>query len=183
MATDHSRLSAARIATYVAVPIALAVLLISALIYGGFGTQDSPGPSSAATGPVSMDAPPLSPEYAPVCQQIVADLPETAAGHARRPVTDGPEQNAAYGDPPITVACGTTAPMFPPTDEVYLLSGVCWHAVRSGDTTAWTTVDRIVPVTVAVPGDADGSAQSVVPFSEAVGTNDPRLPTVPSGCS
>jgi hypothetical protein len=183
MATDQSRPSAARIATYVAVPIALAVLLISALMFGGFGTQDSPGPGSVATGPVSMAAPTLPPEYVPVCQQIVAKLPTTAAGHARRPVTDGPEQNAAYGDPPITVACGTAAPTFPPTDEVYLLSGVCWHAVRSGDITAWTTVDRVVPVTVAVPGDADGSAQSVVPFSEAVGTNDPRLPTVPSGCS
>ncbi len=183
MATDQSRLSAARIATYVALPIALAVLLISALMFGGFGTQDSPGPGAAATGPVSMAAPTLPPEYVPVCQQIVAKLPATVAGHARRPVTDGPEQNAAYGDPPITVACGTTTPTFPPTDEVYLLSGVCWHAVRSGDTTAWTTVDRVVPVTVAVPGDADGSAQSVVPFSEAVRTNDPRLPTVPSGCS
>jgi Protein of unknown function (DUF3515) len=183
MTNDPSRRSAARIATFVAVPIALAVLLISALTYGGFGTEEPPTPSPTATGPVPMAAPALLPEYVPVCQQVVANLPENAAGHARRPVTDGPEQNAAYGDPPITLVCGTLQPTFPPTDEVYTLSGVCWHATPGTASTSWTTVDRVVPVTVMVPGSKDGSGQSVVPFSEAIRNNDPRLPTVPSGCS
>ena len=183
MTTDPSRRSAARIATFAAVPVALAVLLISALTYGGFGTEAPPAPDPTATGPVPMAAPALPPEFVPVCQQIMANLPETAAGRARRPVTRGPEQNAAYGDPPITLACGTVQPTFPPTDEVFTLSGVCWHATPGTTTTAWTTVDRAVPVTVSVPGASDGSAQSVVPFSEAIGSNDPRLPTVPSGCS
>jgi Protein of unknown function (DUF3515) len=183
MTTDPRRRSAARIATFVAVPIALAVLLISALMYGGFGTEEPPAPGPAATGPVTVTAAALPPEFVPVCQQIVANLPDTAAGQARRPVTDGPEQNAAYGDPPIIFACGTVQPTFPATDEVFTLSGVCWHAMPGTASTAWTTVDRVVPVTVTVPGTSDGSAQSVVPFSEAVGTNDPRLATVPSGCS
>jgi Protein of unknown function (DUF3515) len=182
MTTDPSRRSAARIATLVAVPIALAVLLISALTYGGFGPEEPPALKPTATGPVPMAAPTLLPEFVPVCQQVVENLPETAAGHARRPVTDGPKQNAAYGDPPITLACGTLQPTFPPTDEVFTLSGVCWHAMPGTAATAWTTVDRVVPVTVVVPGSSDGSGQSVVPFSEAIGGNDPRLPTVPSGC-
>src|SRR5262245_4128122 len=82
---DPTRRSAARIATYVAIPIALAVLLISVLMFGL-------GP---ATGPVTMSARPLSPEFAEVCRLIVADLPESVPGHNRRPVTDGSEQNAA----------------------------------------------------------------------------------------
>jgi hypothetical protein len=177
---DPSRHSAARIATFVAVPIAVAVLLISVLM---FRPSDPQPPGPAATGPVTMSAPPLAPEYVPVCREIVADLPETVAGQARRSVTDGPEQNAAYGDPPLTLACGTAQPTFPPTDEVFLLSGVCWHATEGETPTAWTTVDRVVPVTVTVPGTGDGSAQSVVPFSEAIGNNDPRLAQVPSGCA
>ena len=182
MALDPVRRSAARTATLVAVPLAIAVAVISLLTFGGFGTDPPVPPGPAATGPVTMTAPALPPEVVPVCRQIVADLPETVAGHARRPVTAGPEQNAAFGDPPITLACGAPAPTFPATDDVYTLSGVCWHAVPGGDTTAWTTVDRAVPVTVTVPGPSDGSGQSVLPFSEAVGPNDPRLETFPSGC-
>ena len=183
MATDPIRRSAARIATLVAVPVAILVALVSLLLYGGFGRHEPAPPAAAATGPVTMDAPALAAEAVPVCQEVVAHLPETIAGKARRPVTAGPEQNAAYGDPPITLACGTPMPTFPPTDDVFMLSGVCWHAVPGNDMTTWTTVDRVVPVTVTVPGPSSGSAQSVVPFSPAVGANDPRPPTVPSGCT
>ncbi len=119
------------------------MLLISALLYGGFGTDEPLPPGPAATGPVPMTAPVLPPEFVPVCQQIVANLPDTAAGNARRPVTAGPEQNAAYGDPPITLACGTVQPTYLPTDQVYSLSGVCWHADAGATSTAWTTVDRV----------------------------------------
>ncbi len=183
MTTDPTRRSAARIATLVAVPVAIAVALVSLLLYGGFGRNQPPPPAPAATGPVTMDAPLLAPEAVPVCQQVVAHLPETIGGYARRPVTAGPEQNAAYGDPPITLSCGTAMPSFPPTDSVFNLSGVCWHAVPGDNTTAWTTVDRVVAVTVTVPGESSGSAQSVVPFSPAVGGSDPRRETVPSGCT
>jgi hypothetical protein len=43
-------------------------------------------------------------------------------------------------------------------------------------------MDRAIPVTVTVPGAAEGSAQSVAPFSPAVATADPRRDTAPSGC-
>jgi hypothetical protein len=182
MANDPIRRSAARIATLVAVPVAVAVALISLLWYGGFGRSEPAPPAPAATGPVTMDAPSLAADTAPVCQQVVAHLPDTIGTHARRPVTAGPEQNAAYGDPPITLACGTPMPSVQPTDDVFTLSGVCWHAVPGNNTVAWTTVDRVVPVTVTVPGSSDGSAQSVVPFSPAVSGSNPRRNSVPSGC-
>jgi hypothetical protein len=175
---DPVRRSAALTATLVAVPVAVAVALIGLLTYHG----EPPAPAPAATSPVTMTAAALSTDAGPVCQTVVAHLPDTVAGHARRPVTAGAEQNAAYGDPPITMACGTGQPTVDPTADVITLSGVCWLAEPGSGRTAWTTVDRAIPVTVTVPGAAEGSAQFVVPFSAAVATADPRRDTAPSGC-
>jgi hypothetical protein len=161
----------------VALPVALVVLL--ALLWG-FGAFTRPD-----TGPVTMAARELSPQVAEVCRSVVADLPSTLSGSDRRPVTAGPEQNAAYGDPPVTLACGTDRPTVEDTATVYPLSGVCWFAEPGPDGGAvWTTVDREVPVTVTVPAPADGSAQTVIGFSGAVGTNDPvRTTGTPTGCT
>ena len=95
----------------------------------------------------------------------------------------GSEQNAAYGDPPIIVECGTEMPAVGDTDLVYPLSGVCWYSATEADRTVWTTVDRTVPVTVTVPGPPEGAAQVVVPLSSAIGTNLPLRDTTPTGCS
>jgi hypothetical protein len=187
MPADPVRRGAARTATVVAVPVTVVVLVISALVFGGFDTAD---PAPAATGPVTMTTRPLPPDTASLCRLVVSDLPETVAGHARRAVSAGAEQNAAYGDPPITFECGTLPPAVGETAEVFNLAppganaGVCWFMVDGDNRTLWTTVDREVPVTVTVPGPRAGSAQSVVPFSEAVGTNLPLrdADAIPSGC-
>ena len=185
---DPVRRGAARTATLVAVPVALGVLLVSALAYGGFGTDE---PAPAATGPVTMAARDLQDETAVACQKLIADLPETAAGHARRAVTAGAEQNAAYGDPAITLECGTAQATVGLTDEVFNLAppggsggGVCWYPAAGDNATIWTTVDRRVPVTVTVPGAREGSAQSLVAFVAAIGTDLPqREPAeIPTGC-
>jgi hypothetical protein len=178
---DPVRRSAARTATLVAVPVAIAIVVISVLIYGG-STPAPPPPGPAATGPVEMAGRTLTADAMPVCQAVVSHLPDTIAGRARRPVSAGSEQNAAFGDPPITLACGTTQPTFEPTATVYPLSGVCWYAETRPDRSTWTTVDRTIPVTITVPGPPEGSAQSVIPFSATVAANDPPRDAVPSGC-
>jgi hypothetical protein len=175
---DPIRRRAATIATLVAVPVALAVLLISVFVFGG-----APSPDPVPTSPVTVAQRELSPEVTGLCQAVIADLPDTAAGQARRPVTAGSEQNAAYGDPPIILECGTTLPTVGDTDLVYPLSGVCWYSVTEADRSVWTTVDRTVPVTVTVPGPADGAAQFVIPFSEAIAANLPLRDTIPTGCT
>jgi hypothetical protein len=177
VASDPVRRSAARVATLVAVPVALVVGLVSLWSAGAFR-------AAPATTPVTMAAPALDPDATAICRAVVAKLPEAVREMARRPVTAGPEQNAAYGDPPLTLACGVAPAAVEPTAEVYPLSGVCWVAVaQPGDTgTVWTTVDRQVPVAVTVPGAREGSAQSVIPFAAAVGTANPRLTTPPTGC-
>ena len=69
------------------------------------------------------------------------------------------------------------------TDVVNNLGGVCWFGQPVEGGTLWTTVDRQVAVTVTVPGAADGSAQSVIPFSPAIGAADPVLAKPPTGCN
>jgi hypothetical protein len=179
---DPIRRSAARTATLVAVPVTLVVLFGSLLFYGGLGDGD---PQPAATGPVTMATRDLGAEATGICQAVIANLPDEVLGHARRPVSAGTEQNAAYGDPAITVECGATMPTFSPTDtsDVIIHDGVCWHPVAGDDSAAWTTVNRIVAVTVTVPG-TDGSGEIASAFSVVIRDNDPERAAeeLPTGC-
>lgn len=189
MADQVSR-SAARWATVVAVPVTvLAAVLAFTMLNGWFadsGTDQPDGTASptapAATGPVPMAAPALSPRTATVCRALLSQLPGSVQTLAQRPVTAGAEQNAAYGDPAITLACGGSAvPTVPPTDTVFPLSGVCWYSDKRTEATVWTTLDREVPVTVTVPNGYDSPGQWVIEFSGPVLATVPPAPT-PFGC-
>ena len=182
--------SAARWAAVVAVPVALVAGLV---VYRLLSATDHPSaagsppvtsPSVHSTAPVDMAAPPLSAHDTDACALLVSHLPETVRDRARRPVTSGSEQNAAYGDPAITLACGTGAvASVVPTATVYNLSGVCWYPVSGSAATTWHTVDRNVPVTVVVPNTYDAQPQWVVAFSPAVATALPAATSgVPTGC-
>ncbi|HEX6683554.1 MAG TPA: DUF3515 domain-containing protein [Candidatus Limnocylindrales bacterium] len=166
----EERRSATRVATLVAVPLAVLAGLVAFQVLK---------PDFQDTGPVTMLAIQLDERQTVVCRALLAHLPGQVRDRQRRPVTAGPEQNAAFGDPAITVACGGKKPAFAPTDVVYPLSGVCWIPDASG--TTWTTVDREVPVVVTVPQEYDSPGQWVAAFSapvfKAILSAD-----VPSGC-
>jgi hypothetical protein len=185
---DPVRKTAARTATLIAIPIALLVAGASLWTFGAFdGAAPEPSPSAVSPAPttaVSMAAPSLAPDAAEVCRAVVAELPDTLLGATRRPVTAGPEQNAAYGEPPVTLACGMPAiTELDPTDMVNRLGAVCWFGKVSDSGTVWTTLDRTVAITVTVPGAKDGSAQSVIPFSPAIAAADPATSSPPPGCT
>jgi hypothetical protein len=180
------RRSAARSAALVAIPIALAIGALSLWRFGAFdgsAPRPSASPTAQATGPVTTTTRPLTDDVAAVCRTVISHLPDSIVNGNRRPVTAGPEQNAAYGDPALTVACGAPTASFPPTEFVWPFSGVCFVAIPAGGSTVWTTVNRLVPVAVTVPGPSDGSAQSVVPFAPAIAAGDPPGSNAPSGCS
>jgi hypothetical protein len=185
---DPAHRSAARLATLVAVPVALAVGLVGAWALGGF-ERASGGPTEAgptpppATASVPMPARDLAAGVAAVCRPVVAGLPAAIPAGPRRPVTGDDAYSAAYGDPPVLLRCGVALPSPPPTAVLAGLDGVCWYAVPADSATIWTTVDRVVPVSVTVPGPVDGSAQSVIPFAAAIARADPRRPDPPSGCA
>jgi hypothetical protein len=182
---DPTTRRAALWATAVAVPltVALAVLAVVQL------RPDPPAPAPAAgpsrvrsTAPVAVSAPPLSGRPATVCRALTAKLPSAVRDLARRPVGAGPEQNAAYGDPALTVACGVPAASFPPTDNVWVVNRVCWHAAEGPDAVLLTTVDREVPVQVTVPRAYEQPLQWVAPISDTIVAAVPSVPTAPSGC-
>jgi Protein of unknown function (DUF3515) len=177
--------SAARWAALVAVPVALVAGLIAYRVLSASGKSPSAGasPSAQSTAPVSMAAPPLSVTDSDACALLVSHLPDKVRDRPRRPVTSGSEQNAAYGDPAITLACGAPVASVDPTAKVYNLSGVCWYPRPGSSATTWTTVDRNVPVAVTIPDSYDAQLQWVVVFSAPVAGTLPATPTFPSGCS
>lgn len=187
MADADSR-AAARTATLIALPVAVLVGVLAFWLLGGFGGRGgtpsaSHSPSPQPTAPVAVPAPSLSASPGTVCRGLIAQLPGTIRDAKRRPVTAGPEQNAAYGQPPLTVACGVAAPKVARTATVYQLSGVCYLATkRPGGTSVWTTVDRTVPVAITVPGSYSGAGQWAAEFSDSIAGSVPSADSAPSGC-
>jgi hypothetical protein len=113
-----------------------------------------------------------------------------------RKVSAGPEQNAAWGEPPITLACGVPRPAMcervdggrpgcVPLDAIMLnMNGVCWWAQDGPATDVFTTMDREVAVRVSVPGGYQNAAQWANEFSDAiVRTVRSTTAGVPSGCA
>jgi hypothetical protein len=181
---DRDTRGATRLAAVIALPVALVAGLVSVWVLGGFRSpHPATSPAPQATGAVAMAAPRLSPSPAAVCRALVAALPDVLRDRHRRPVSAGAGQNAAYGDPPITLACGTgPLPSVEPTADVYALSGVCWYARPGRDSTAWTAVDRTVTITVTVPNGYSGQGQWVIEFSGPIVASVPASTAVPSGC-
>jgi len=198
---DDTTRRAALWATAVALPLAV---LVGVVAFAQLRPEESAVRSDAlptatprpqSTAPVTMAATPLAQRPATVCRALMSQLPTTLGDLLQRPVTAGPEQNAAYGDPAITVACGVPAPSFPPEDEVWVVNGVCWHqagqaghaeqAEQDGRTepVVLTTVDREVPVRVTVPRDYDPPLQWVAPLAEKVVASVPSTPDTPAGCT
>jgi hypothetical protein len=185
---DRTTRGAARLAALIALPIAVLAGFIAFRSLAGLSstapsaapTSASPGPRSTA--PVPMAAPALAEAPATACRALLAQLPDQLRDLARRPVTAGPEQNAAYGDPAITLSCGVPPPSLPPTAEVYVESGVCWYPQQGKHDSAWSTLDRQVPVTVTVPGSYDEPGQWVNEFSAPVAAALRSVADLPAGC-
>ena len=171
--TNDVRRSASRVATLVAVPLALLAGFVA------FQALKPATPKPQETGPVTMPGKALDARQAEVCRALLSRMPEQVRDRQRRQVTAGHEQNAAFGDPAITLVCGGETASFAPTEMVYPLSGVCWVPDPAG--TRWTTVDREVPVVINVPKDYDSPGQWVAAFSGAISATVPPA-HVPSGC-
>ncbi|MDG4808304.1 DUF3515 family protein [Micromonospora sp. WMMD1120] len=184
---DRTMRGAALLATLVALPI---TLLVAVLAFNKISPETStatPTPSATtvgaqATTPVEMAAPALAARPATVCRALLSQLPDRIRDRAQRPVTAGPEQNAAYGDPALTVACGGTEPTFPSTDEVWTVNRVCWHLAEQEDAAVLTTVDRETPITVRVPRSYEQPLQWVPTISSAIVETVPSGGAIPSGC-
>ena len=186
-APDRTARTAALWATAVAVPVAvLAAVLLFSAVNGRSGdaapTATTTTPAVVSTAPVVMAAPTLSERATTVCRAVLSQLPATVRGMPQRPVTAGPEQNAAYGDPAVTVACGGPQPTVADESFVLTMNRVCWYNEQRGDATVWTTIGREVPVAVTVPSSYEQSAQWANEFSDTVVATVKSAGPIPSGC-
>ena len=197
-APDRATRGAALWATAVAVPIAVVVGLLMFWRLAPEGDAATPTPSAEASAPatpVRMAAPKLDAHTAQVCLAVTSQLPGELRNLPARKVSAGPEQNAAWGETPITVACGVTRPAMcervdgghpgcVPLDAVMLkMNGVCWWGLDGPATDVFTTMDREVAVQVSVPGSYEQTAQWANEFSDAVvRTVKSSAKGMPSGC-
>jgi hypothetical protein len=153
------------------VPAALLAGVLAFAALGGFDRAPAPTPSpSGSSSVVVVVGTPLTSQAATVCPELMAKVPPAGA------------------DPPIVLVCGEpqfAPPSAPSTDReegYYILSNVCWYAVRVGDGTTWHTMDREVPLTVHVPAAYDPPGQRVIAFSEAILASVPTVASIPAGC-
>jgi hypothetical protein len=197
---DRTTRTAALWATVVAVPVAVLVAFFTfTLVDRTSGTDAPPAASASApvvvpSTPVRMAAPKLGERAAQVCLAVTSQLPVQVRDLPARKVTAGPEQNAAYGEPPLTVACGVTQPAMcatldggagcvPLDSELLLMNRVCWYAKQTGDAAVFTTLDREIAVQVTVPRAYEQPAQWANEFSDiVVQTDRSKTEGVPSGC-
>ena len=175
-------------AALVAAPVA--VLGASCLVGagGGAGGRAAPHPAprrprAPPPTPVPVAAPALAERDALACRALLSQLPDGIRDLARRPVTAGPEQNAAYGDPAITLACGTAKPAVPPTADVLVMDGVCWYPAEGPQATVFTAIDRETPVQLTVPASYQQRGYWANEFSQRIALSIRSIPDVPSGCT
>ncbi|WP_433391222.1 DUF3515 family protein [Micromonospora sp. KLBMP9576] len=189
-ARDRTTRGAALVATLVALPI---TVLVGAFAYAQFSPDEPTAPTATpsatattagpqSTTPVEMAAPALAERPATVCRALLSQLPPTVGDLAQRPVSAGPEQNAAYGDPALTLACGGAEPAVGETDEVLIVNGVCWHPKQASDGTVFSTLDRETAVTVRVPGAYQPPARWLPLLSDTIVASVPSGGDAPSGC-
>ncbi|WP_435870942.1 DUF3515 family protein [Micromonospora musae] len=185
---DGTNRRAALIATVIALPVTLLVAVLVLVQLAPDAPAPEPSPSATAarpqsTAPVEMAAPALAARPATLCRALLSQLPLTVRDLPQRPVTAGPEQNAAYGDPAISLACGGAEPALPPTSDVYSVNKVCWFADEQPDATVLTTVDRETAIAVRVPREYGAALQWVPPISDTIVAAVPSGGDIPAGCS
>jgi hypothetical protein len=198
---DPSMRGAALWAAVIAVPVAIAVglLIFWQVMPSSDTTPEAKASATAApvpSTPVEMAAPKLTARAAQACLAVTSQLPMKVRDLPARKVSSGPEQNAAYGEPPITVSCGVPQPTLcervdgghagcVPLDATMLkMNGVCWYGVEGKATDEFTTMDREIAVRVNVPSSFNQTAQWANEFSDTVvKTVLSKTKGVPTGCT
>jgi hypothetical protein len=177
---DADTRRAARIAALVAVPVAVVAGVIAFQIMSP-DEPDEPGSTAVSakpvpSTPVQMTAPQLADRPAAVCRALLSKLPDRFGDLPRRPVTAGPEQNAAYGEPAVTVACGATGPTPPAGAQYFEIQGICWYQDDAAGTRRWTLQGREVPMLVTAPSGFLG--QDLVDLAKPISETIPEVQQV-----
>ncbi len=173
-------------ATAVAVPVVIALLVLINLVGPGAGSDGGTGPVAEVSGqatsprddsPVPVDTPPITPAADAACPALMSTLPLEVAGVTSRRVASDSPYAYAWGDPAQVLVCGAPVPtgFVVGGPQLIEVNGVQWFVDTSDPTVnVWTAVDRTVPVRIAVPASQDGALPTAlspiiaaaIPFAE-----------------
>ena len=138
----------------------------SALVAGTFAL-------AGCVGPVQVAEPTPEPGDRAVCDAVLAALPDQVLESTLRPTEPG-VLSRAWGDPPITLRCGVSAPpTLTRSSECQEVNGVGWFAEDAEGGTLFTTIGRAVFVEVGVPQDYAPEVDVLVDLAAAVGEHNP----------
>ena len=125
--------------------------------------------------PVAITAPePKDASVAAICAQLNAALPQFLADQARRATTPEVPTTAAWGDEPIVLRCGVSAPPgLTAISQVVDVNNVRWLPEQLTGGYLFTTVGRTAFVEVAVPAAYAPEASVLTELAAPIAATDP----------
>lgn len=123
--------------------------------------------------PVALPDPETDGPTRQACAALVAATPDQVIGTARRQTTG--ELAAAWGDPPITLACGIARPEgMGPTSQCLEVDGVGWWPQDGATGQVFTTLDRATYVQVGVPNGYGNTGEVLAQLSPVIAEHLPQ---------
>lgn len=186
-AAGADRRKAARIATFVAIPVTLLALFGAVSFMGSLASAEEKQDKSRESSdePVEVAVPDLSDEDFKVCRALITRLPDPLGELPRRVVAGdngAPEIAGAWGEPAVKLRCGVEPVEVPKDGTVFRQKKTCWFAEESKQSTTWTTVDRRLAVELTVPAKY-AQSQLTQPLDKPVDEKVPAVKNSPSGCA
>lgn len=127
--------------------------------------------TSACTGPVELDEPPVDAAAAATCDAVMADLPSTVVDEERREARPG-TRSAAWGEPAITLRCGVAKPpTLNSSSQCFAVNGVDWFAEQGQGGYLFTTIGRPVFIEVTVPSEYAPEANALIDVAASIEAN------------
>ena len=103
------------------------------------------------------------------CLRLADRLPDRVGDGERRDTRPGGPFSAAWGDPPIVLRCGVTAPAaLSPTSELVSVNRVDWFAERLPRGYRFTTVGLPARIEVRVPAAYAPEVNPLVDLAPAI---------------
>jgi len=133
--------------------------------------------TACGVGAVELSPADLAEDERELCDQLLAALPSQVLGGERRDVTPY-GAGAAWGDPPVTLRCGTTdAQGMSPSMQCQVVDDVGWYAEELEGGYRFTTIGRQTYVEVVVPdsGGSETAAGALVDLAPAVRETVPEV--------
>ena len=107
------------------------------------------------------------------CGALIADVPASVDGQARREVSH--QVAAAWGEPAIILRCGVERPeSLTASSPCFPVRDVGWLAEKQADGYLFTTIGRTFFVSVEVPADYDPAADALADLAASITKHDPQ---------